>query len=155
MAIKLTAAAAKTVDAAVDAAFAKDIALETYEARVEALALLDSVSTKPRIAVRMAEKYGVAVTEKVSDGRGAPKGALIYVFGSGDYTVDLVAGRASKTFRRLCNDAWNPKDTAADKDAAEELLKALERVVKGRAKLSVADRRKFAKLAAGVGVSFV
>ena len=44
---------------------------------------------------------------------------------------------------------------AADADDAANLLKALERVVKGRAKLSAADRRRFGKLAAGLGVSFV
>jgi hypothetical protein len=44
---------------------------------------------------------------------------------------------------------------AADADDAANLFKALERVVAGRAKLSAADRRRFAKLAAGVGVSFV
>jgi hypothetical protein len=44
---------------------------------------------------------------------------------------------------------------AADADDAANLFKALERVVKGRAKLSAADRRRFGKLAAGLGVSFV
>lgn len=155
MAKKLTAAQIKTVDAAVDAAFALDAAEGSYDERVEALGKLDMVSTKPILAKKFAAKYGTDVIEKVAE-RGPTAGQVAFVFGSGDYDADLVAGRCRKAFARMVKAAWMPEVAkAADTDAAEALLKALKRVVDGRAKLSAADRRRFAKLSAGLGVSFV
>jgi len=153
---KLTAKQLAVIVAAAEAAFNRDTIETTYTERAEALGKLDAVSTKPELAKQFAIKYGTTVVERVSDGRGAPKGTLTYSFGSGDYDTDLVAGRASKAFRRMVKAAWEPEIAkAADTDAAESLAKALKRVVDGRSKLSVADRRRFAKLAAGLGVSFV
>lgn len=163
MAKKLTAAQLVIVANAAAAGFGKDMANLDYETAIEQLSVLDMVSTKPVLAAELAKKYAakykvkeIKVTEKISDGRGAPKGTLVYVFNDGKYDDDAAAGACSKTFRRMSADAWAPKvAAAADTDAAEALLKALKRVVDGRAKLSAADRRRFAKLAAGVGVSFV
>ena len=162
MAKKLTAAQLVIIANAAAAGFDKDMANLSYDEAIEQLSVLDMVSTKPVLAAELAKKYAakyktkIVVTEKVSDGRGAPKGTLVYVFNDGKYDDDAAAGACSKTFRRMSKDAWMPDVAkAADTDAAEALLKALKRVVDGRAKLSAADRRRFAKLASGLGVSFV
>ena len=153
--MKLTAKQLNTVAAAVEAAFNKDAADDSYAARAEALGELDAVSTKPELAKQFAAKYGTTVTQKIAE-RGIKAGQVTWVFGSGDYDTDLVAGRCRKAFARMCSAAWEVEvKKAADTDAAAALLKALERVVKGRAKLAAADRRRFGKLAAGLGVSFV
>ena len=162
MAKTLTAAQRTIVANAAIAGINLDNATQSYDEAIENLSLLDMVSTKPVLAAELAKQYAakhkvaVTVTEKVSDGRGVPKGTLVYVFNDGKYDDDTVAGNCSKKFRRMCKDAWQPEvAAAADTDAAEALLKALKRVVDGRAKLSAADRRRFAKLSAGLGVSFV
>ena len=154
MAKTLTAAQLKTVDAAVDAAFALDAAEGSYEERATALGKLDATSTKPVLAQKFAAKYGTSVVQKVAE-RGPTAGQIAFVFGSGDYTTDKVADKARAAFRRMVKAAWEPVvAAAADKDEAEALLAALKRVVAGRAKLSAADKRRFAKLASGLGVSF-
>ena len=162
MAKKLTAAQLTIVCKAAAAGLNLDVASQDYAEAIEKLSVLDMVSTKPVLATELAKQYAakykvtVTVTEKVSDGRGAPKGTLVYVFNDGKYDDDTVAGACSRKFRRMSKDAWEPEvAAAADTDAAEALLKALKRVVAGRAKLSAADRRRFAKLSAGLGVSFV
>ena len=66
---------------------------------------------------------------------------------------DVLSGKVTRSEKQAAAKAEVAK--AADADDAANLFKALERVVAGRAKLSAADRRRFAKLAAGVGVSFV
>jgi hypothetical protein len=66
---------------------------------------------------------------------------------------DVLSGQVTRGKKQA--DAKAEVAKAADTDAAAALFKALERIVAGRAKLSVADRRRFAKLADGVGVSFV
>jgi len=153
--MKLTATQLKAAAAAAAAAFAFDAASDDYQAAAEALGKLDAVSTKPELAKQFATKYGTTVTQKIAE-RGTKAGQTVWVFGSGDYDADLVAGRCRKAFARMCAAAWEVEvKKAADADAAADLLKALERVVKGRAKLSAADRRRFGKLAAGLGVSFV
>lgn len=153
MAKTLTAAQLKTVDAAVDAAFALDAAEGSYDERAAALGKLDATSTKPILAQKFAAKYGTSVVQKVAE-RGPTAGQTAFVFGSGE--GDEKGERARAAFRRMVKAAWEPVVAkAADTDAAEALLKALKRVVDGRAKLSAADRRRFAKLASGLGVSFV
>lgn len=152
MAKTLTAAQLKTVDAAVDAAFALDAAEGTYDERAAALGKLDATSTKPILAQKFAAKYGTTVVQKVAE-RGPTAGQIAFVFGSGE--DDEKGERARAAFRRMVKSAWKPVvAAAADKDEAEALLKALKRVVEGRAKLSAADKRRFAKLSAGLGVSF-
>ena len=161
MAKKLTAAQRTIVANAAIAGLNLDVASQDYDEAIKKLSVLDMVSTKPVLASELAKQYAakfkvsVTVTEKVSDGRGAPKGSVVFVFNDGKYDDDTVAGACSKKFRRMCAAAWMPDVAkAADTDAAEALLKALKRVVDGRAKLSAADKRRFAKLAAGVGVTF-
>lgn len=152
---KFTAKQLETIAKAAEAAFVLGDAEDNYEARAEALGKLDAVSTKPHLAKAFAEKYGTTVTQKVAD-RGTKAGQTVFVFGSGEYDTDKVADRTRKAFSRMCSAAWDVQVAkAADADEAANLLKALERVVKGRAKLSAADRRRFGKLASGLGVSFV
>lgn len=154
MAKNLTAAQIKVVVDAVNASLSLSAAEESYDAIAERLGKLDAVSTKPVLAAEFAKKYGTTVVQKVAE-RGPTAGQIAFVFGSGDYTTDKVADKARAAFRRMVKAAWMPEvAAAADKDEAEALLAALKRVVAGRAKLSAADKRRFAKLAAGVGVSF-
>ena len=153
--MKLTATQLKAAAAAAAAAFALDAASDDYQAAAEALGKLDAVSTKPELAKQFAAKYGTTVTQKIAE-RGTKAGQTVFVFGSGEYDTDKVADRTRKAFSRMCSAAWDVQVAkAADADEAANLLKVLERVVKGRAKLSAADRRRFGKLAAGLGVSFV
>lgn len=152
---KFTAKQLAVIAAAAEAALALDGAAQTYDERAADLGKLDAVSTKPVLATEFAKKYGTTVVQKIAE-RGTKAGQTVFVWGSGDYAADKVADRCRKAFSRMCVAAWEPVvAAAADTDAAEALLKALKRVVDGRAKLSAADRRRFAKLSAGLGVSFV
>lgn len=154
MAKNLTAAQIKVVVDAVNASLSLSAAEESYDAIAERLGKLDATSTKPVLATEFAKKYGTTVVQKVAE-RGPTAGQTAFVFGSGDYTTDKVADKARAAFRRMVKAAWMPEvAAAADKDEAEALLAALKRVVAGRAKLSAADKRRFAKLASGLGVSF-
>ena len=154
MAKNLTAAQIKVVVDAVNASLSLSAAEESYDAIAERLGKLDATSTKPVLATEFAKKYGTTVVQKVAE-RGPTAGQIAFVFGSGDYTTDKVADKARAAFRRMVKAAWEPVvAVAADKDEAEALLAALKRVVAGRAKLSAADKRRFAKLSAGLGVSF-
>jgi len=151
----LNAAQLKTVAATAEAAWAYGQASTTFADRCEELAKLPEALAKPKLAEALAAKYKVVVAVKVAD-RGKSVGKTVFVFGSGDYATDKVADACRKMFGRTCSEAWPTEaQQAADADEAANLFKALQRVVSGRAKLSVADRKKFAKLAAGVGVSFV
>jgi LAS superfamily LD-carboxypeptidase LdcB len=150
----LNAAQIKVIADTVEADFVMDKASTTLEERIAKLAALPEALATPKLAELVAKKHGTTMVSRVAD-RGPSVGQTVFVFGSGKYDEDNVADAARKALSRIRAKAWPKVAKAADKDAAEELLKALERVVKGRAKLSVADRKKFAKLAAGVGVSFV
>jgi len=151
----LNAAQIKVIAATVEADLVMDKASTTFADRCEELAKLPEALAKPKLADIVASSRGTTVVSRVAD-RGTSKGQTVFVFGSGTYAEDKDADAARNAFRRICAKAWPTEaQKAADADAAEALLKALKKVIAGRANLSTADRRRFAKLAAGVGVSFV
>jgi hypothetical protein len=151
----LNAAQIKVIADTVDADLVMDKASTTFAARCEELAKLPEALAKPKLADIVASSRGTTVVSRVAD-RSTAKGTTVFVFGSGKYAEDKDADAARTAFRRICAKAWPTEaQKAADADAAEALLKALKKVIAGRANLSTADRRRFAKLAAGVGVSFV